>query len=545
MIELLGGRRNDARALRARSAQIEAPPAALVEAQSGFVRFGRQEPSAWLPLVPRDRLRAREVLGARTRAEPTRPCGRPSSSTSSTAAASTASSRPSGAATPGSTPPTSTPSARRRRHARCRAHISEPALVRAARPCRPRHQTQGGRTGEGIHSIAATGGGRCWGPLVTAIAAVALVTGVSIAGAKPNATVTLKFARAVQRPGQPAAPGDPRQVPAAQSGHQDRRDVPADRDDLRQHAADAAAAAETLPTSSTSRPARAACSRCCRSRRRATSPTSRSGRGRRRCRSRPRTSRSSGRQGKLTARAVRRRAGRRHVPPDVAQLPRARGAEDDEPAAQRVPHREVEGQVLPEHRRRVALRTPACSRGRSPAARPCQGSRLEPEAASRTRRHSPGTPAWRQTLQRIVDMKNAGCFPPGAEANDNIPATPGFVTGQVVGWTLPSSIIQLMKGFNKEAKYNFFAMPGETRPTRASLRRRPTRSRCTRSRRTRRPRSSSIDYMATPARPAVRGQRQAPRRCTRRHREAPHLRAARSRRRFLKVNAKVFTLMKA
>ena len=33
-------------------AQIEVPPAAVVEAQSGFVRFGRQEPSAWLPLVP-------------------------------------------------------------------------------------------------------------------------------------------------------------------------------------------------------------------------------------------------------------------------------------------------------------------------------------------------------------------------------------------------------------------------------------------------------------------------------------------------------------
>ncbi|MGZ4315851.1 MAG: ABC transporter substrate-binding protein, partial [Gaiellaceae bacterium] len=37
-----------------------------------------------------------------------------------------------------------------------------------------------------------------------------------------------------------------------------------------------------------------------------------------------------------------------------------------------------------------------------------------------------GTPAWATTLQRIVDMKNAGCFPAGAEANDNIPATPGF-----------------------------------------------------------------------------------------------------------------------
>jgi raffinose/stachyose/melibiose transport system substrate-binding protein len=73
-----------------------------------------------------------------------------------------------------------------------------------------------------------------------------------------------------------------------------------------------------------------------------------------------------------------------------------------------------------------------------------------------------GTPAWRTTLQRIVDMKNAGCFPPGAESNDNIPATPGFVSEQVVGWTLPSSITGLIKSFNKSAQYNFFAMPGDT-----------------------------------------------------------------------------------
>jgi raffinose/stachyose/melibiose transport system substrate-binding protein len=73
-----------------------------------------------------------------------------------------------------------------------------------------------------------------------------------------------------------------------------------------------------------------------------------------------------------------------------------------------------------------------------------------------------GTPAWRTTLQRIVDMKNAGCFPPGAEANDNIPATPGFVSNQVASWVLPSSITGLIKSFNAKAQYNFFAMPGDT-----------------------------------------------------------------------------------
>ena len=71
-----------------------------------------------------------------------------------------------------------------------------------------------------------------------------------------------------------------------------------------------------------------------------------------------------------------------------------------------------------------------------------------------------GTPAWRTTLQRILDMKNAGCFPAGAESFDNIPAL-GFVSNQVVGWVLPSSITGLIKSFNKDAKYNFFAMPGD------------------------------------------------------------------------------------
>lgn len=72
-----------------------------------------------------------------------------------------------------------------------------------------------------------------------------------------------------------------------------------------------------------------------------------------------------------------------------------------------------------------------------------------------------GTPEWRTALERIVQMKNAGCFPPGAEGNDNVPATPGFVSGQVAAWTLPSSIVGLMKSFNRNASYNFFPMPGD------------------------------------------------------------------------------------
>jgi raffinose/stachyose/melibiose transport system substrate-binding protein len=72
-----------------------------------------------------------------------------------------------------------------------------------------------------------------------------------------------------------------------------------------------------------------------------------------------------------------------------------------------------------------------------------------------------GTPAWRTALQRILNLKSAGCFPAGAEANDNIPATPGFVSGQVVSWVLPSSITGLIKSFNPAAKYEFFPFPGD------------------------------------------------------------------------------------
>ena len=110
-----------------------------------------------------------------------------------------------------------------------------------------------------------------------------------------------------------------------------------------------------------------------------------------------------------------------------------------------------------------------------------------------------GTATWRQSLQRIVDMKNAECFPPGAAANDNIPATPGFVSGQVVGWTLPSSIVGLLKGFNKQATYNFFAMPGETAAdTRVNAS--PTDAFAVWSKSSNKPAAFRlIDFMATPA----------------------------------------------
>ena len=110
-----------------------------------------------------------------------------------------------------------------------------------------------------------------------------------------------------------------------------------------------------------------------------------------------------------------------------------------------------------------------------------------------------GTPQWRITLQRIVDMKNAECFPPGAAANDNVPATPGFVTGQVVGWTLPSSIVGLLKGFNRNATYNFMPMPGETAAdTRVNAS--PTDAFAVWSKSTQKAAAHRlIDYMATPA----------------------------------------------
>jgi raffinose/stachyose/melibiose transport system substrate-binding protein len=73
-----------------------------------------------------------------------------------------------------------------------------------------------------------------------------------------------------------------------------------------------------------------------------------------------------------------------------------------------------------------------------------------------------GSATWQRTLQRIVDMKNAGCFPRGAEAADNVPATGPFVSGQVLSWTLPSSIIGLLKGINSRIELNAYPFPGDS-----------------------------------------------------------------------------------
>jgi raffinose/stachyose/melibiose transport system substrate-binding protein len=154
-----------------------------------------------------------------------------------------------------------------------------------------------------------------------------------------------------------------------------------------------------------------------------------------------------------------------------------------------------------------------------------------------------GSPQWRITLQRIVDMKNAGCFPPGAEANDNIPATPGFVSGQVVGWTLPSSIVALLKGFNKTAKYSFMPMPGETAAdTRVNAS--PTDAFAVWSKSSQKAAAFKlIDYMATPAatgRYAALTGAVSPYQAATGKRILFELRGLST---FLNVNAKVFPLM--
>jgi raffinose/stachyose/melibiose transport system substrate-binding protein len=154
-----------------------------------------------------------------------------------------------------------------------------------------------------------------------------------------------------------------------------------------------------------------------------------------------------------------------------------------------------------------------------------------------------GTATWRQSLQRIADMKNAECFPPGAAANDNIPATPGFVSGQVVGWTLPSSIVGLLKGFNRQATYSFFAMPGETAAdTRVNAS--PTDAFAVWSKSTNKAAAYKlIDYMATPAatgRYAALTGAVSPYQAATGKRILYELRGLRT---FLAVNSKVFPLM--
>ena len=141
-------------------------------------------------------------------------------------------------------------------------------------------------------------------------------------------------------------------------------------------------------------------------------------------------------------------------------------------------------------------------------------------------------------------MKNAGCFPPGAEANDNIPATPGFVTGQVVGWTLPSSIVGLLKSFNKEAKYNFFADAGRDRGGHARQRVADRRvRRVVEDRPNKAAAFKLIDYMATPAATGRYAALTGASRPTRPRPGKHILYELRGLSTFLEANAKVFPLM--
>jgi len=73
-----------------------------------------------------------------------------------------------------------------------------------------------------------------------------------------------------------------------------------------------------------------------------------------------------------------------------------------------------------------------------------------------------GTPAWHTTLQRILDMKNAGCFGPEAPGTGIPQMFAAVATGQAVMQLGPSLVIGQAKAINPNVDLAQFPFPGQT-----------------------------------------------------------------------------------
>lgn len=70
-----------------------------------------------------------------------------------------------------------------------------------------------------------------------------------------------------------------------------------------------------------------------------------------------------------------------------------------------------------------------------------------------------GTPGWRATLQLIVDMKDAGCFPPGAESGDFGTMVGGIAQGAALGAFVPGGAASDMAAGMPNAVLSVEAFP--------------------------------------------------------------------------------------
>jgi raffinose/stachyose/melibiose transport system substrate-binding protein len=70
-----------------------------------------------------------------------------------------------------------------------------------------------------------------------------------------------------------------------------------------------------------------------------------------------------------------------------------------------------------------------------------------------------GTPGWRLALQRLVDMKRAGCFQAGAAGATRTGIYPLFARGQAVMMMVATSEMPTVLGINPDLKYAYFNPP--------------------------------------------------------------------------------------
>lgn len=74
-----------------------------------------------------------------------------------------------------------------------------------------------------------------------------------------------------------------------------------------------------------------------------------------------------------------------------------------------------------------------------------------------------GTPTWHKTLQRWVDMKNAGCFPQGVEGMGIPQALSLMASGRALWYVAPAGVENSIKGINPNFHGGFFTIPsGDT-----------------------------------------------------------------------------------
>lgn len=73
-----------------------------------------------------------------------------------------------------------------------------------------------------------------------------------------------------------------------------------------------------------------------------------------------------------------------------------------------------------------------------------------------------GSPLWSSAYQKIVTMKNAGCFAPDAQATNNAKATSQFTSGQAAMMVQGTQNFSLLKTANPDLKFAMFPFPADS-----------------------------------------------------------------------------------